>query len=100
MCACPRPWRAHRPYIEYSRSARDISSTGPELASGHCFIGRKAEVYDAELHAIQEALLYIVTAGWAPASLLICVDNQAATDPVGGQPGRLRICTAYTICDR
>lgn len=61
--------------------------TGPELASGHCFIGCKAEVYDAELHAIQEALLYIVTAGWAPASLLICVDNQAALQTLsGGNP--------------
>ena len=59
-------------YCQYS------FQTSPELASGHCCIGDKAEVYDTELHAIQEGLLYIIATGWAPTHILVCADNQAA----------------------
>ena len=40
--------------------------------------GQRAEVYDAELHAIQEGLLLILTMDWAPSRILVCVDNQSA----------------------
>ena len=50
----------------------------PELASGYCCIGDKAEVYDTEIHAIQEGLLYIISTSWTPIHILVCADNQAA----------------------
>ena len=36
------------------------------------------ERYDAELHAIQEGLLFLVAVGWSPGHLLACADIQAA----------------------
>ena len=46
--------------------------------SGRCCIGQKVEVYEAELHAIQEGLLLILTVCWAPSRILVCADNQSA----------------------
>ena len=47
----------------------------------------KAEIFDAELHAIQEGLLFIAASDWTPGHLLICVDNQAALQTLaGGNP--------------
>ena len=54
------------------------NQTSPELVSGSCAIGEKAEVYDAELHAIQEGLEHISSLNWNPKDILVCVDNQAA----------------------
>jgi len=50
------------------------------LSDGCCHLGRRAEVYDTELHAVQEAVtrLLITTAPRAP--VFICIDNQAAAD--------------------
>jgi len=50
------------------------------LSYGCCHLGRRAEVYDAELHTVQEAVtsLLITTASRAP--VFICIDNQAAAD--------------------
>ena len=48
-------------------------------ASGFCSLGKKAEVFDAELHAIQEGLLHILHKMAATAeNIIICADNQAA----------------------
>jgi len=49
-----------------------------EIAFGKCNIGLKAEVYDAEIHAIQEGLLALETSQSQPTQVLICADNQAA----------------------
>ena len=65
----------------------------PEVAFGCCCIGGKAEVYDAELHAIQEGLSFLVTSPWPPGQVLICAGNQAALLTLyGWQPGRVRVC--------
>ena len=54
------------------------NQTSSEGASGSCCIGGKTEVYDAELHAIQEGLQQITSLDWNPRDILVCVDNQAA----------------------
>ena len=64
---------------------------GPKLASSYCCIGDKSHVYDAELHAIQEGLLFLASTGTGtegvPGNLVICVDNQASLMTLaGGNP--------------
>ena len=54
------------------------NQTSPIKAFGSCCIGGKAEVYDAELHAIQEGLHEITLQDWNSRDILVCVDNQAA----------------------
>ena len=77
-------------YTDGSKSTSQISGSGwtiyqkisnhisHEIASGYCCIGDKAEVYDAELHAIQEGLLHVLSKDWNTTNILIYVDNQAA----------------------
>jgi ribonuclease HI len=47
---------------------------------GYCHLGTRAEVYDAELHAVQEAVTILLTTTAPRASVFICIDNQAAAD--------------------
>ena len=57
------------------------------LDTGFCYPGKKAEVIDAELPAIQEGLLSIRLKHYQPTHLTICVDNQAAlTTLTNGNP--------------
>ena len=49
--------------------------TSTKMASGCCCIGDKAEVFDAELRAIQKGLQYICTPNWQPRDIMVCVDN-------------------------
>ena len=49
-----------------------------EIAFGKCNIGLKAEVFDAEIHAIQEGLLSLETSQSQATQILVCADNQAA----------------------
>ena len=75
--------------IYHNRHLQHDDTPGPELASGYCCIGDKSEVYDAELHAIQEGLLFLASTGTegAPGNLVVCVDNQAALMTLaGGNP--------------
>jgi ribonuclease HI len=52
-----------------------------KVASGHCHLESRAEVYDAELHAIQEALTALRDSiDTAPGAAYVCVDNQSALD--------------------
>ena len=64
---------------------QDGELTSPEVSSGQCCIGSKAEVYDAELHAIQEGLLLIHSMNWTPTRILICADNQSALAALAGR---------------
>ena len=41
------------------------------MAFGHCYIGSKTEVYDVELHAIQEGLLLLLAMNWDPGRILV-----------------------------
>ena len=50
------------------------------LGEGNCHLGNRAEVYDAELHAIQEVVTFLLTTTTRRASAIICVDNQTALD--------------------
>jgi ribonuclease HI len=51
-------------------------NTTKDTLTGSCYLGKKCEVYDAELHAISEALPLLLSA--PPSTILLCVDNQAA----------------------
>jgi ribonuclease HI len=52
-----------------------------KVASGHCHLGSRAEVYDAELHAVQEALTALRDSiATTPATAYVCVDNQSALE--------------------
>ena len=53
-------------------------STSVEPAAGQCCIDQKAEVYDAELHAIQKGLFLILSLNCHPKEIAVCVDNQSA----------------------
>jgi ribonuclease HI len=48
------------------------------LTEGRCHLGRRAEVYDAELHAVQEAVTTLLITTHPPSTVYICIDNQAA----------------------
>lgn len=52
-----------------------------KLASGYCYLGLIAEVYDAELHAAYEALNHPTTrTDLRPAEIYLCIDNTSAAD--------------------
>ena len=48
------------------------------LDEGSCHLGSQAEVYDAELHAVQEAVSTLLTTTAPRGTVFICIDNQAA----------------------
>jgi ribonuclease HI len=50
------------------------------LTEGNCHLGHRAEVYDAELHAVQEAITTLLTTTMPRAKVFICIDNKAAID--------------------
>jgi len=51
-----------------------------KIKEGSCHLGNCAEVYDAELHAVQEATNALFTTTIPPSAIFICIDNQAAID--------------------
>ena len=48
------------------------------ISKGRCHLGLKAEVIDAELHAMSEAVSALNSLDTPPATAYICVDNKAA----------------------
>jgi len=50
------------------------------LGEGSCHLGNRAEVYDAKLHAIQEAVICLLNTNAPRATAIICVDNRAALE--------------------
>ena len=50
------------------------------LSEGRCHLGNRAEVFDAELHAVQEAVSTLLTVTIPRGKVFICIDNQAAID--------------------
>ena len=54
------------------------SLLGPVHFPVNPVIGSKAEVFDAELHAIQKGLAFLASSGWPAGHVVICADNQAA----------------------
>jgi ribonuclease HI len=51
-----------------------------QLSKGHCHLGKRAAVFDAELHAVQEATSSLLTTISPRAEVYICIDNKAAID--------------------
>jgi len=49
-----------------------------QLDEGSCHLGSRAEVYDAELHAVQEAVSTLLTTTAPRGTVFICINNQAA----------------------
>jgi ribonuclease HI len=54
------------------------------ISAGHCHLGTRAEVFDAELHATQEALTALQHLDTPVAAAYLCVDNQSALDTLHG----------------
>jgi len=50
------------------------------VKEGSCHLGSRAEIYDAELHAVQEATTALLTTTIPHSTAFICIDNQAAID--------------------
>jgi ribonuclease HI len=50
------------------------------IKEGSCNLGCRAEVYDTELHAVQEAMAALFTMTIPRSKAFICIDNQAAID--------------------
>jgi ribonuclease HI len=50
------------------------------IASDFCYLGNRAEVFDAELHAVQEGLLALGEIDTPPGLTYLCIDNTAAID--------------------
>jgi len=48
------------------------------LDEGSCHLGSRAKVYDAELHAVQEAVSTLLTTTAPRGTVFICIDNQSA----------------------
>jgi ribonuclease HI len=71
------------------------SRVARKVASGHCHLGTRAEVYDAELHAVQEALTALRDSiDTAPAATYVCVDNQAALETLATDASRTQFSRA------
>jgi len=51
-----------------------------QLGEGHCHLGKTAAVFDAELHAVQEATSLLLTTISPCVEVYICIDNKAAID--------------------
>jgi len=51
-----------------------------QLSEGHCHLGERVVVFDAELHAVQEATSSLLTTISPDADVYICIDNRAAID--------------------
>jgi hypothetical protein len=69
------------------------------ISSDACCLGTQAEAYDAELHAVHEALSYLLTSEIIPNTAIICIDNSSAIDTLlynkeNSEPTRLAIQTA------
>jgi ribonuclease HI len=73
------------------------------ISAGHCHLGTRAEVFDAELHAAQEALTTLQHLDTAVATAYLCVDNQSALETLHGnasqtQYSRAAADTAAALC--
>jgi len=50
------------------------------FTDGRCHLGNWAEVFDAELHAVQEVVSTLLTTTLPHSTVFICIDNQASID--------------------
>jgi ribonuclease HI len=68
-----------------------------KIFENNCHLGYRMEVFDAELHAVHEALLVVAQLGFIPGPIHVCIDNQAVTQVLSNNPdkieGSYRVCT-------
>jgi ribonuclease HI len=57
------------------------------IKSGSCHLGEQMEVYDAELHAVHEALDGLTHIDTPPALAFVCIDNSAAISALNDNVG-------------
>jgi len=50
------------------------------FTEGRCHLGSRAEVFDVELHTVQEAVSTLLTTTLPRSTVFICIDNQATID--------------------
>jgi len=50
------------------------------FTEGQCHLGTRAEVFNAELHAVQEAVSTLLTMTLPRSTVYICIDNQVSID--------------------
>jgi hypothetical protein len=60
------------------------NGTACRISADHCHLGTRAEVFDAELHAAQEALTALQNLDTHVATAYLCIDNQSALDTLHG----------------
>jgi hypothetical protein len=64
------------------------------IFEGYCYLGISMEVYDAEIHAVKEALSTLRTISkLVPSQIYICIDNSAAISVLGDNPSRVQGAT-------
>jgi ribonuclease HI len=73
-------------WVIYQKIGDELRKTG----EGHCALGNRMEVFDAELHAIYESLIALSISDNQSTPVYICVDNSAAihtlmTNPNGNE---------------
>jgi hypothetical protein len=80
------------------------NGTARKISAGHCHLGTRAEVFDAELHTAQKALTALQHVDTPVATAYLCVDNQSALDTLHGnasqtQYSRTAAEIAAGLCD-
>jgi hypothetical protein len=60
------------------------NGTARRISAGHCHLGTRAEVFDAELHAAQEALAALQHLDTQVTAAYLCINNQSALDRLHG----------------
>jgi hypothetical protein len=70
--------------MESSPKLETSNGVARKIQAGHCHLGTRAEVFDAELHAAQEALDMLQNLDTPAATAYLCVDNQSALDTLHG----------------
>jgi ribonuclease HI len=61
-----------------------------------CHLGKEIEVYNAELHAVEEALLDAMTMAGAPTTIFLCIDSQAAIESLADNVTNSEPCRKAT----
>jgi hypothetical protein len=66
------------------------------IPAGHCHLGNRVEVFDAKLHAAQEALTALQHLDTTVATAYLCVDNQSGLDTLHGNTSQTQYSQTAT----
>jgi ribonuclease HI len=70
------------------------NGTARRILADHCHLGTRAEVFDAELHAAQEALIALQHLDTPVATAYLCIDNQSVLDMLHGKASQTQYSRA------